>query len=116
MEAWTVELRGMAFFKAKNVYSGDHDGMAYSLALGDDGFCARVWPGPWCAQKTPPDAQRTQSFPGDAHGLHSAGAWIAAQYEAAPEQWHVHAGFSGWQMADAAAKGAAENEVSARAT
>ena len=91
------------YFKCKNSYSGNEEGMRYLLTPGkrtvpdpDGGEGAEkeeailtvdLWPEPWALDKTDPVLRRREVFPLTDEGRAAAADWLAQAYAAEPERW-----------------------------
>ena len=91
------------YFKSKNSFSGNEDGMRYLLTPGkrkvpdpEGGEGAEteeailtvdLWPDPWTLDKTDPALRRQQIFPLTDEGREAAAAWLRDAYNAEPERW-----------------------------
>lgn len=91
------------YFKSKNAFSGNEDGMRYLLTPGKrkipnpeagDGaekeeaiLTVDLWPEPWTLEFTDPALRRKEVFPLTEEGRAAAAQWLADAYAAEPEHW-----------------------------
>ena len=91
------------YFKCKNSYSGNEEGMRYLLTPGkrkvpdlaggegaekeEEILMVEVWPGPWTIDMTDPELRRKEIYPLSDEGREEAAKYLKETYEAETEFW-----------------------------
>lgn len=91
------------YFKCKNSYSGNEEGMRYLLTPGkrkvpdpaggegaekeEEILTVEVWPGPWTIDMTDPELRRKEIYPLSDEGREEAAKYLGETYEAETEFW-----------------------------
>lgn len=91
------------YFKCKNSYSGNEEGMRYLLTPGkrkvpdpaggegeekeEEILMVEVWPGPWTIDMTDPELRRKEIYPLSDEGREEAAKYLKETYEEETEFW-----------------------------
>ncbi len=91
------------YFKCKNSYSGNEEGMRYLLTPGkrkvpdpnggggtekeEEILTVEVWPGPWTIDRTDPELRRKEVYPLSDEGRTLAANYLTETYAAETELW-----------------------------
>ena len=91
------------YFKCKNSYSGNEEGMRYLLTPGkrkvpdpaggegaekeEEILTVDVWPDPWTLDKTDPSLRRKEIYPLSDEGRTQAAEYLKQTYEAETDFW-----------------------------
>lgn len=82
-----AKIPGYTFLKANKVFSGSHEGMRFCMEAAEDALTARVWPNPWCIEKTDAAQIESAQFAMTEEGMAEAEQWVEERFAAEPQRW-----------------------------
>ncbi|MEG0340243.1 MAG: hypothetical protein RR573_10030 [Oscillospiraceae bacterium] len=67
-----LDVPGIAYFKGKNTWCADHNGVRCRIAPNGDELVVYIWQDPWCFEKTEKEKITDKHFAFTQYGLQEA--------------------------------------------
>jgi hypothetical protein len=88
MEFEKFELPQLGLIEC-NTYGMSRGWMRYSMQRSGGSMVVKVWPQPFCIEKTPEAQVHIATFPFDEKGREQAAEWISQEYTLFPDDPHT---------------------------